>query len=194
MPAILCTLRLLVSDSKHQLFPALDYRLRAKQLGMTTPSDVLAHVAPTPTFLCNLEDNVYGLEFLSFRVQDVSTGKLVFEVAKDPSAPPPVFPPGFDRNRLRSIAYRFPAEFLRFAAVATTLVFAVGEHELRDFRMIERHYFKDRLIRSFDFNFNFCIPHSVNTWESTYDLPVLSDEDGACEGKRVTCFMACPSS
>mmetsp|Transcript_18895 Transcript_18895/g.16319 ORF Transcript_18895/g.16319 Transcript_18895/m.16319 type:complete len:82 (+) Transcript_18895:423-668(+) len=42
--------------------------------------------------------------------------------------------------------------------------------------MIERHYFKDKLIRSFDFTFPFCIPNSCNDWENIYDIPELTEE------------------
>jgi hypothetical protein len=46
---------------------------------------------------------------------------------------------------------------------------------VRDFRMIERHYFKDTLVKSFDFAFGFCIPGSTNSWEAIYDMPALSE-------------------
>lgn len=36
---------------------------------------------------------------------------------------------------------------------------------VENFRMIERHYFRDRLIKSFDFTFGFVIPNSSNSWE-----------------------------
>ena len=42
--------------------------------------------------------------------------------------------------------------------------------------MIERHYFRDELVKSFDFKFGFCIPGSVNTWEATYSMPALNDD------------------
>jgi len=42
--------------------------------------------------------------------------------------------------------------------------------------MIERHYFRDELIKSFDFTFAFCIPGSTNTWETVYETPPLPDE------------------
>ena len=42
--------------------------------------------------------------------------------------------------------------------------------------MIERHYFKNRLVKSYDFTFGFCIPESTNTWEAVYDNdPPLED-------------------
>lgn len=42
--------------------------------------------------------------------------------------------------------------------------------------MIERHYFRSRLIKSFDFSFNFCIPNSTNEWECIYDVPKLDEK------------------
>lgn len=38
---------------------------------------------------------------------------------------------------------------------------------------MRRHYFRDRLVRSYDFDFGFCIPNSTNTWEAIYDVPAL---------------------
>lgn len=56
------------------------------------------------------------------------------------------------------------------------LKFKVGPQEIRDFRMIERHYFKDTLLKSYDFQFVFCIPNSENEWASYYKVPPL-DKD-----------------
>ena len=53
------------------------------------------------------------------------------------------------------------------------LKFKVGRKKVRNFRMIERHYFRNRLIKSFDFTFPFCVPGSVNTWFSEYELPPM---------------------
>lgn len=52
----------------------------------------------------------------------------------------------------------------------------VGEKPVNNFRMIERHFFRDRLLKTFDFEFGFCIPHSKNTVEHIYDFPALSSE------------------
>jgi hypothetical protein len=41
--------------------------------------------------------------------------------------------------------------------------------------MIERHYFRDQLIKSVDKLFNFCIPASTNNWDVLYDVPQLDD-------------------
>ena len=65
---------------------------------------------------------------------------------------------------------------LRLPRISTLLQFSVGGRPVEDFRMIERHYFRDQLIKSFDFNFGFCIPNSTNTWEAIYDMPPLDPE------------------
>lgn len=75
----------------------------------------------------------------------------------------------------RKIKYVFSEDVLRLPAVQTTLIFSVGAKEMQGFRMIERHYFRDQLVKSFDFKFGFCIPSSVNTWETVYDMPPLSE-------------------
>jgi hypothetical protein len=41
--------------------------------------------------------------------------------------------------------------------------------------MIERHYFRDILLKNFEFNFGFCMPNSRNTIEYIYEMPKLSD-------------------
>lgn len=56
------------------------------------------------------------------------------------------------------------------------LVFKVGDKPVRNFRMIERHYHKDKLLKSYDFNFKFCIPNTTNEWEAMYDLPKMDDD------------------
>ncbi len=54
--------------------------------------------------------------------------------------------------------------------------FTVGTKAVENFRMIERHFFRDRLLKTFDFEFGFCIPHSRNTCEHIYEFPPLSPE------------------
>ncbi|XP_026636231.1 protein unc-119 homolog A isoform X3 [Microtus ochrogaster] len=54
--------------------------------------------------------------------------------------------------------------------------FTVGDKPVNNFRMIERHYFRNQLLKSFDFHFGFCIPSSKNTCEHIYDFPPLSEE------------------
>ena len=144
-----------------------------------TPDEALSLRAPTDGFLCPLSANVYGIDFLEFEIKDYDSGESVFHVKKDGDAGLPELPDDIDpavERAIRTVRYTFPEKFLRFETVRTALVFGVGETPVPDFRMIERHYFRDELVRSYDFNFGFCIPNSVNSWEAIYEVPGLEDE------------------
>ncbi len=74
--------------------------------------------------------------------------------------------------------YRFGAQFLEFKNLALKLEFnVVGEEPVKDLVLIERHYFKNKLVRNFEFKFPFCMPKSKNECEFVYDLPALSEEE-----------------
>jgi hypothetical protein len=42
--------------------------------------------------------------------------------------------------------------------------------------MIEHHYFRDELIKSFDFDFGFCPPNTRNSIEQIYEMPEFNSE------------------
>ena len=42
--------------------------------------------------------------------------------------------------------------------------------------MIEKHYFKGKVLREYGFKFGFIIPNSTNSWDFVYDLPLLTPE------------------
>ena len=137
-----------------------------------TQEQVLAFTEATPDFLCPMSANEYGVEFFYFRVRDMDSGQVLFEVkreAEDEGAEG-------EEEEVRLIRYHFGPDFLKLRALGSTLQFKVGPRELRNFRMIERHYFRTTLIKSFDFNLEFCIPNTINSWEIIYELPPLDPE------------------
>ncbi|XP_057201470.1 protein unc-119 homolog A [Triplophysa rosa] len=73
----------------------------------------------------------------------------------------------------RFIQYHFTPAFLNLREIGATLEFTVGSKAVNKFRLIERHYFRDLLLKTFDFEIGFCIPHSRNTCEHIYSLPDL---------------------
>ncbi|RHZ25522.1 hypothetical protein DYB37_005707 [Aphanomyces astaci] len=81
-----------------------------------------------------------------------------------------------DEESYRKIRYEFSEDVLRLPTIMTSLEFSVGGKEVHGFRMIERHYFREELVKSYDFAFGFCIPRSTNTWDAVYSVPAL-DED-----------------
>ena len=55
--------------------------------------------------------------------------------------------------------------------------FVVGDKAVQNFKMIERHYFRNKLLKDFEFDFPFCMPNTTNTCEHIYDLPQLTAEE-----------------
>ena len=135
------------------------------------PEAVLKLNRITETYLCKPEANVYGIDFTRFKIRDMTSGATLFEIAKPPGAPAPVDPN--DPNVGRFVRYQFTEEFLKLRNVGATVEFTVGSRPVQNFRMIERHFFKDRLLKTFDFDFGFCIPDSKNTVEHIYEFPAL---------------------
>ncbi len=60
---------------------------------------------------------------------------------------------------------------IQFVCFSFRVGFKVGDKEVKSFRMIERHFFRDQLIKSFDFDFGFCPPNTTNSIEHIYDMP-----------------------
>lgn len=141
-----------------------------------TPQDILRLEQPTDGFLCPLNANTYGIEFFQFTISDYNTKKVIFEVGRDLPPPPDISVDltavGHDLGR--KIRYSFSEDVLKLPLIQTSLVFGVGTKEVEGFRMIERHYFRNELVKSFDFDFGFCIPGSTNTWDTVYSLPALT--------------------
>lgn len=67
--------------------------------------------------------------------------------------------------------------------------FTVGSQPVNKFRMIERHFFRDKLLKSFDFEFGFCIPNSKNTCEHIYEFPTLDPELGTFDALLTLIFF-----
>uniref|UniRef100_A0A452TIT8 Unc-119 lipid binding chaperone B n=1 Tax=Ursus maritimus TaxID=29073 RepID=A0A452TIT8_URSMA len=107
----------------------------------------------------------------------LETGTVLFEIAKPCVSGRPQYCGDVDISAGRFVRYQFTPAFLRLRTVGATVEFTVGDKPVSNFRMIERHYFRERLLKNFDFDFGFCIPSSRNTCEHIYEFPQLS-EDG----------------
>ena len=146
-----------------------------------TPEQVLALNKPSQTFLCPLSANIYSIQFLSFKVRDVESGYVLFEISRDENDPDPM--QGLDPNltpeeeaEFRTVRYHFGPDFFKLKTIGTTLTFSVGDKPVKNFRMIERHYYKDKILHSYDFTFPFCIPDSTNDWEAIYKIPGVTND------------------
>nr|XP_013056818.1 protein unc-119 homolog A isoform X2 [Anser cygnoides] len=140
-------------------------------------------------YLCTPEENVYKIDFTRFKIRDMESGTVLFEITKPAASDDSdgallcAFPErehndkkDIDPNAGRFVRYQFTPAFLRLRQVGATVEFTVGDKPINNFRMIERHYFRDQLLKSFDFEFGFCIPSSKNTCEHIYEFPQLSED------------------
>ncbi|CAO2629196.1 Protein unc-119 homolog B [Lemmus lemmus] len=138
------------------------------------PEHVLRLNRVTENYLCKPEDNVYSIDFTRFKIRDLETGTVLFEIAKPCSSEEESV--DVDISVGRFVRYQFTPAFLRLRTVGATVEFTVGDRPVSNFRMIERHYFRERLLKNFDFDFGFCIPSSRNTCEHIYEFPQLSED------------------
>uniref|UniRef100_A0A671N3T5 Protein unc-119 homolog A n=1 Tax=Sinocyclocheilus anshuiensis TaxID=1608454 RepID=A0A671N3T5_9TELE len=141
-----------------------------------TPEDVLGLQKITDNYLCGPEQNIHKIDFTRFKIRDMETGTVLFEITKPPTTGRQGGRTDFDQNAGRFVRYQFTPAFLQLRQVGATVEFTVGDVPINNFRMIERHYFRGQLLKSFDFEFGFCIPSSKNTCEHIYEFPPLSEE------------------
>ncbi|CAK73598.1 unnamed protein product (macronuclear) [Paramecium tetraurelia] len=129
----------------------------------------------TQDFLCPVNANIYNIQFLKFRIRDMDSGQTLFEVERDQDEEPIENLPPEYQDEARRIKYHFGPQFFELKTVGAQLTFSVGNQPVKNFTIIERHYFKDHLLRSYEFSFPFCIPNSTNTWEHIYTIPEIDE-------------------
>ena len=65
-----------------------------------------------------------------------------------------------DDPSTRVIKYHLGPDFLKLKTIGLTLKFSNGPKPIQNMLMVERHYFKGKVIRSYEFKFGFVIPSS----------------------------------
>ena len=149
-----------------------------------TPEIVREYKTFTPKYLCGLEANTYNIKFKKFKIRDIESDFVLFEVNDDSEdESKKITDEEIQKIKeieekdiyksTRMIRYHLGPDFLDLKNLGSSLTFSVGDKAVKDFLMIERHYFNETLIKSFEFKFDFCIPNSVNTWESIYTIPEI---------------------
>ncbi|CAF0727959.1 unnamed protein product [Didymodactylos carnosus] len=162
--------------------PITEEELRKKDTPITV-DDVLRLRKPTKEYLCETDENSYKIDFVRFRIRDMVSNHVLFEVERSTEDGDIAED---DSSSSRFVQYHFPPTFLKLKQVGAQYIkcfiqlyivdFTVGDKEVKSFQMIERHYFRDQLIKSFDFNFGFCMPNSRNSIEHIYDLPEFKSD------------------
>lgn len=94
---------------------------------IVTPEDVLRLPKITDTYLCSPEANIYDIDFTRFKIRDLESGAVLFEIAK----PLPDNPEdnvdrngenedAVDPNSGRFVRYQFTPQFLKLKTVGAT--------------------------------------------------------------------------
>uniref|UniRef100_A0A023FVM5 Putative photoreceptor synaptic vesicle protein n=1 Tax=Amblyomma parvum TaxID=251391 RepID=A0A023FVM5_AMBPA len=135
-------------DHPADLEPITEEELATKEF--ISPEDVLRLQKITEGYLCSPDANVYDIDFTRFKIRDMESGMVLFEIAKPP---PPSTPDGDDAgeeqppesecqdpNAGRFVRYQFTPQFLKLKTVGATVEFTVGSKPVSKFRMIERHF------------------------------------------------------
>ena len=67
------------------------------------------------------------------------------------------------------VRYNLRKDILKLRTIGATIEFKVGKRPMKNFTMVERHFFRNHLLKSFVFNFGFVIPDSTNSAEQIYE-------------------------
>ncbi|XP_061672449.1 protein unc-119 homolog B isoform X2 [Syngnathoides biaculeatus] len=101
-----------------------------------SPDHVLGLRAVTEDYLCKPEDNIYNIDFTRFKIRDLETGTVLFEIAKPPNSGPVEAEEGsgdFDVSAGRFVRYQFTPAFLKLQTVGATVEFTVGDRPINNF-------------------------------------------------------------
>ena len=141
-----------------------------------TPDFVRSLTGPTPQFLCSLTDNWARMQFKGFRIRDMISNITLVDVPIDEIEDEANISDQDDPTK-RLIKYHFGPDFLHLQTVGLTMTFGIGPQPIQDLEMVERHYFRGRVIQDYGFRFGFVIPNSTNEWEFVYDMPEFTQEE-----------------
>ena len=147
-----------------------------------TPEYVRNLNGPSDRMFCKLKDND-KVRFGQYKIRDYTSGMDLMHITEeqqimaDKHARQEEEDGNIDLNT-RTIKYHFGPHFLDLQTLALSLEFFVeGEEPIKDLLLIERHYYGDKLLSAFEFQFPFCMPKSKNEWEFVYDLPKLASDE-----------------
>ena len=141
-----------------------------------TIEDAKACTQQTETFYWKPSDNIYTIKFLRYKLRDMDSGIVLADLFHPNTEDEQILNDDITDDE-RLIRYKFGPDFLDLRCIGTQLEFSVGDRQVKNLVMIEKHYFRERILKDYEFDFKFCIPNTENSWEQIYELPELSDEE-----------------
>nr|CDQ07115.1 Bm11378 [Brugia malayi] len=102
--------------------PLTEAELRARPI--ITPEDVLRLNKITDDYLCEPDANIYDIEFTRFKIRDLDTDQILFEIAKPTSEELDIDDLNLekrdDTSAARFVRYQFTPAFLLLKHVGAT--------------------------------------------------------------------------
>lgn len=94
---------------------------------MITPDEVLRLTKITETYLCEPDANIYDIDFTRFKIRDLESGAVLFEIAKplpenvdENTEKNAENEEPLDPNSGRFVRYQFTPQFLKLKTVGAT--------------------------------------------------------------------------
>lgn len=93
-----------------------------------TPEDIFNLTKISDDYLCSPDANIYEIDFTRFKIRDLETNAVLFEIAKQPSeqysddgvTSPDGLQSDIDPNAGRYVRYQFTPQFLKLKTVGAT--------------------------------------------------------------------------
>lgn len=93
-----------------------------------TPDDIFNLTKISDDYLCSPDANIYEIDFTRFKIRDLETNSVLFEIAKQPSeqysddgvTSPDGLQCDIDPNAGRYVRYQFTPQFLKLKTVGAT--------------------------------------------------------------------------
>jgi hypothetical protein len=129
-----------------------------------------------PKIYCTLGDNTV-MRFGAYSVKDPDSGVTLVAISGEENKLQDEYARMRETsNQLtfddRVVKHEFSRHFFLLKRLELNLEFhVVSKEPIKKLVLIEKHYFKDKLLSEFEFPFPFCMAGSTNTWQYTYELP-----------------------
>lgn len=118
-------------DQEVSMSPAAD-----EPRNQWTPEAILALASVTDNYLCSTKDNIYNIDFTRFKIRDLESNRVLFEIAKPPSEQFRTRELAdsiegddtslLDPNAGRCVRYQFTPQFLKLNTIGARWVATEG--------------------------------------------------------------------
>ena len=127
---------------------------------------------PCEKFLSRIEANIHDICIGRLILRDLEKNVVLYDLT-----PPGGFMPTPKIDKDRMLKFQFPKAILKLNSMGSTFEFKIGPVEMKNMRIIQKHFFMGKLLKVYDMEFGYCMPDSVNSWECMLTLPEIPDKE-----------------